>query len=110
VQVDRMIDAIQLTKYYLAEFQRIMSASFTSDVATDEAKKLQEWLRDKWHHDHVSPSDVSQHGPRPLRPGDVARRAIGKLVANGWLVPEEGPVQIASKKRAEAYRIKRTED
>ena len=110
IPAERMIDAIELTEYYLAEFQRIMSTALSVDEAADEAQKLLDWLRDKWQHSHISPSDVSQHGPRPIRPGDIARKAIGKLVANGWLVPETGLIEIGGKKRNEAYRIKRTED
>ena len=110
IPAERMADAIQLTKYYLSEFQRIVSTALSLDEATDEAQSLLTWLRDKWPHSHVSPSDIGQYGPRPVRPGDIARRAIGKLVANGWLVPEQGLVEIGGKRRNEAYRIKREED
>lgn len=107
IPVGRMFDAIELTRYYLSEFCRLMGADFSEDSASRNADIIWKWLTDKkkWPHTHVSPADISQKGPGSVRKGHIIRNAISHLVSNGLLQRVHGKVRIGDITRAEAYLI-----
>ena len=80
ISVESMTNAIELTRWYVNEWQRIQSVSrFGSDAS--DAITLLDWLKER--HVHLfATSDVYQKGPGKLRSAKVAHKAVERLAAH----------------------------
>ena len=99
------IDAgIQIAEHYAAEALRLFATGRT-DPNLLLAQKTLDWLRLKWVEGFISPVELYQIGPNPIRDARTARKVIDILEDHGWLVPVDGGCEINGQRRREAWRV-----
>jgi DNA-binding IclR family transcriptional regulator len=78
-----MREAIELMRYYLGEYVRLVGASAVPEHLA-RAQLLLDWLRKKDKRE-VTAREVSQSGPNPLRNAASAKQALADLEEHGWV-------------------------
>jgi hypothetical protein len=76
--------ACELMNWYLAEAERLHSASRTNPKLL-RASELLEWLRGR-DSDECGFREILQFGPNAVRTKEVADEAVSILIAHGWVV------------------------
>jgi hypothetical protein len=79
-----MENAVELLNWYLAEAERLQSAS-RLDSKLLRASALLDWLKAR-ESDEVTFREILQFGPGATRTKDAAEEAIGILTAHNWTV------------------------
>jgi hypothetical protein len=103
-EIDRatLLDAIELTRFYLGEMMRLSGLAAPTEIETD-AHELLVWLRTKWGEEYFSPSDAVR-GPTCVRSFEPRRQAIEHLVLSGN-IERVAPRAIKGRHRREVYRV-----
>lgn len=99
-----MHDAISLATFYLDEAVRL-SREATISTETAEAERMRRWLVARWSEPFISVTDALQRGP--FKDAKKVRQAFAALMQNRWLVLLPEGVEIAGKRRREAWRVVR---
>jgi hypothetical protein len=101
----RHIEAgIALAEHYASEALRLHGmAQILAPLKL--AKQLLKWLRETWDEDVISPIEVYQSGPNPIRDAARAREIMAILVEHGYLKALDKAFKVKTKKRREVYRI-----
>lgn len=103
IDAETMGAAIQLARFYLAEFLRL-NASGAIDPELKQAKVLLDWMRGQ-DSTFFPLSTIYQRGPNSIRQAAKARTIMQLLEAHGWAVPVEGGTEHDGKFHKEIWRL-----
>ncbi|MGD0960799.1 MAG: YfjI family protein [Methylomonas sp.] len=92
-----------LVQWYLAEALRIRGAAIIPQSVID-AESLSKWLHGR-NMKQFSSSPILTHGPSQLRNKTRLLAAIGELVSNGYLAPNEPGAVIDGVKTRSSWRV-----
>jgi hypothetical protein len=106
VKSGHLEDGITLTRYYLAELERLYSV-FDVPENIRLAQELVNWLMSKWTEDLVSMPDIGRLGPYALRTTEAMQPIIGILVEHGYLIHQHQGGIVAGKSRRETWLVNR---
>jgi hypothetical protein len=99
-----MESGIALAEHYASEALRLHGmAQILAPLKL--AEQLLNWLRENWDEDVISPIEVYQSGPNPIRDAAKAREIMAILEEHGYLEPLDKAHKVKNKKRREVYRI-----
>jgi hypothetical protein len=97
---------IVLAEHYAAEALRLVQVG-AIDHDLGLAEEVLSWLLIAWKNALISLTDLYQLGPARVRDAKTARMAVAILEEHGWLLRQEGGVEINGQRRREAWRIVR---
>lgn len=104
INVNLMENAFALCDYYLAEALRLFGSASVSPE-TKLAEQARRWMLERWPEEHISLTDILQHGPTQIRENPTAQAVIALLTDYGHLMPVTQPVTIKGRRRRNAWRI-----
>lgn len=98
-----MIDAIQLTAWYVSEAQRALDAGQV-DLNLQTAERLRVWLQLKFPNRSFDKRTIVRNGPAAIRDTKMVETLLNILETNHWVVRE--PVRsTGGKKTAQTWRV-----
>jgi hypothetical protein len=97
---------IVLAEHYAVEALRLVQVG-AIDHDLGLAEEVLSWLLIAWKNALISLTDLYQLGPARVRDAKTARMAVAILEEHGWLLRQEGGVEISGQRRREAWRIVR---
>ena len=97
---------IMLAQHYADAALRLHGAS-KAVWDLQEAKRLLEWLHQKWAEPLISIREIVRHGPNSLRDSRSARKLVDVLVQHRWLILVADVAIVAGQRTREAWRIVR---
>lgn len=101
-----MESGIALAEHYAVEAQRLFGASrINGELAL--AQQLLDWILREWAEDAISLPDIYQRGPNAIRDARIAKRLVGILEENGWLIQIEDGAVVLGQRRRDAWRVVR---
>lgn len=106
ISMATMIDAVELSRFYLGEASRLSSAATVSqEIAA--AEKLRLWLLSSWREGDIAKSEILQFGPACCRESIKADHAAALLERHGWLHALPEGHHLRGKSRKLSWRINR---
>lgn len=103
IGVAEVESGIALMDYYLTEALRLQAAGI-ADPDLQVADRLRQWCAGR---SVVHLREIYQHGPRPIRDADTARRIVTILVKHGWLIRLPEGAEIEGTRHKECWRVVR---
>lgn len=104
INCDYLKRAITIADFYASEALRLIDEG-TADPKLLLAERLLGWLHKSWKEQNVSLPDIYQSSLNAIDTKAKAVEVVGVLEGHGWLVRNEGAVEIRGRQRRESWGV-----